>query len=164
MKTNAQVTSDPSRVGEEELLDDPANDTEISLTLQALLTRPVGVSVANYSVIGLLDIIGGALIPLVWSTSVEFGGLNMGPASIGLWMGGYWFVNGFFQCFAFPHFTRRFSPRRVFIASILCYVPIYMMLPFENLALLHSKRGLDPTVALLIAAAHGDVLLRHGVG
>jgi hypothetical protein len=76
MKTNAQVTSDPSRVGEEELLDDPANDTEISLTLQALLTRPVGVSVANYSVIGLLDIIGGALIPLVWSTSVEFGDLT----------------------------------------------------------------------------------------
>jgi hypothetical protein len=39
--------------------------------------------------VGLLDVIAGALIPLVWSTSVEFGGLGMSPASIGLWMAGY---------------------------------------------------------------------------
>ncbi|KAN0136102.1 Major facilitator superfamily domain containing protein [Lactarius tabidus] len=150
MKTNTKVNSDPPRVGEGEALDGPAKDTEMPLPLRALLTRPVVVSVANYSVIALLDIICGAIIPLVWSTSVEFGGLGMSPASIGLWMGGYGFVNGLFQFVAFPHIVKRIGPRRVFIASILCFVPIYMMLPFENLALRHSRRGLYPTVAILI--------------
>jgi len=120
------------------------------LPLRALLTRPVVVSIANYCVIALLDIIGGALIPLVWSTSVEFGGLGMNPASIGLWMGGYGLINGVFQFVALPRVIGRFGPRRVFITSILCYVPIYMMFPFENLALRHSSHGLYPIAGLLI--------------
>jgi hypothetical protein len=44
--------------------------------LRAMLTRPVVVSVANYAVISLHDVIAG-------STSIEFGVLSMSPASIG---------------------------------------------------------------------------------
>jgi hypothetical protein len=29
------------------------------------------------------------VLPLIWLTSVEFGGLGMSPVSIGLWMAGY---------------------------------------------------------------------------
>jgi hypothetical protein len=98
----------------------------------------------------LLDMTAGTLIPLVWSTSVEFGGLSMSPASIGLWMAGYGFLNGIFQFVAFPRIVGRFGPRRVFIASVLCFFPVYMMFPFENLALHHSSRGLNVAAALLI--------------
>jgi hypothetical protein len=83
---------------------------EEPLPLRALLTRPVLVSVANYSVIALLDIAAGTLTPLVWSTSVEFGGLNMSPASIGLWISGYGFMYGIFQFVALPRFVERFGP------------------------------------------------------
>ena len=143
MEPNTQLNSG-------QIIDRPENDAEMPLPLRALLTRPVMVSIANYCVIALLDIIGGALIPLVWSTSVESGGLGMNPATIGLWMGGYGLTNGVFQFVALPRIIGRFGPRRVFITSILCYVPIYMMFPFENLALRHSSRGLFLTAGLLI--------------
>ena len=39
----------------------------------------------------------------------------MTPASIGLWMVGYGFLNGAFQFVTFPHIVERFGPRRIFI-------------------------------------------------
>jgi hypothetical protein len=100
--------------------------------------------------IGLLEIMGGALMPLVWSTSVELGGLGMSPASIGLWMAGYGLMNGIIQLAGFPRMVGRFGPRRVFIASTFCFFPIFMLLPFENLALRNSTHGLNLGTALLI--------------
>ena len=136
-------------VGEGEISDGPANSNTMDkpLPLRALLTRPVVVSVANYGVFGLLDMIGLTLIPLVWSTSVDLGGLGMSPASIGLWIAAYGFVNGIFQFVAFPPTVERFGLRRVFIASVLSFFPGYIVFPFENLALRHSSR---PTAVLLI--------------
>jgi len=108
------------------------------------------VSIANYGAIALLDITAGALIPLVWSTSVEFGGLSMSPASIGLWTAGCGVINSVFQFVAFPRIVGRFGPRRVFIACIILYFPVYIMFPLENLALRRSSRGLNLAAGLLI--------------
>ena len=91
-----------------------------------------------------------ALVPLVWSPSVEFGGLGMSPASIGLLIAECGSMGSVFQVVAFPRIIRRFGPRRVFITSILCFSPVYFMFPFENLALRHSSHGLNTTVGLLI--------------
>ena len=144
------ITSDIPRVGAAEILDGPVKDTEKPVPLRALLTRPVVVSVVNYGMIGLLEITAVALIPLIWSTSVELGGLGMSPASIGLWMAGYGFLNGIFQFVAFPLIVGRLGPRRVFIASVLCFFPVYIMFPFENLALRDSGRGMGIVAVLLI--------------
>lgn len=145
-----EVNSGLPRVGEGETLDGPVKNAEETLPSRALLMRPVVVSVANYCVIGLHDVIAGALMPLVWSTSVELGGLSMRPASIGLWLAAYGFLNGIFQFVAFPPIVRRFGPRHVFIASILCFFPIYILFPFENLAIGYSSSGLNLTTELLI--------------
>jgi len=150
VKPTAEISPDLPRVGEEEILDGPVKNPDGPLPLRALLTRPVVVSVANYCVIGLHDVIAGSLIPLVWSTSVELGGLSMSPASIGLWMAGYGFLNGIFQFVAFPPIVRRFGPRHVFIASILCFFPVYILFPFENLAIGYPSSGLNLTTELLI--------------
>jgi hypothetical protein len=120
------------------------------LPLRALLTRPVVISVMNYCVIALLDSTAGTLIPLVWSSSVELGGLGMSPASIGLWVGGYGFINGIFQFVTFQRLVRRFGPRRIFITSVLCHFPFNAVFPLENMALRHSSRGLYPIAGLLI--------------
>ncbi|KAH9170240.1 MFS general substrate transporter [Lactarius sanguifluus] len=150
MKLNPEGDSDLPRVGVGEVLDGPVKDTEKPVPLRALLTRPVVVSVANYGMIGMLDMTAGNFISLVWSTSVEFGGLSMSPASIGLWMAGYGLMEGVFQFVAFPRIVRRFGPRRVFIASIILFAPVYTMLPFENLVLRHSSHGMNLAVGLLI--------------
>ena len=139
MKHDTEVNSHFPQVGEGELLDEPAKDTDKQLPLRALLTRPVVVSVANYGVMGLLEVIAVALIPLIWSTSVEFGGLGMSPASIGLWMAGCGFINGIIQFVSFPPIVKHFGLRRVFIASIFSFFPVFLIFPFENLALRHSS-------------------------
>ena len=74
----------------------------------------------------------------------------MSPASIGLWIAGYGILNGVFQFVAFPPIVRRFGPRHVFIASILCFFPVYILFPFENLALHNSTGGLNLTASLLL--------------
>ncbi|KAH9026658.1 MFS general substrate transporter [Lactarius hengduanensis] len=151
MQPTTEVSSDLPRLGAREILDGPTvKDTEKPVPLRALLTRPVMVSVANYGMIGLFEMTAGVLIPLIWSTSVEFGGLGMSPASIGLLMAGYGVMNGIFQFIAFPRVLRRIGPRRIFIASILCFFPVYMIFPFENLALRHSSHGTSAVAGLLI--------------
>lgn len=59
-------------------------------------------------------------------------------------------MNCVFQFLAFPGIVKRFGPRHVFIASILCFFPIYIMFPLENLALRHSGSGLNVTAGLLM--------------
>ena len=130
-------------------MDGSINDEEKPVALRDLLTRPVVISVANYGLIGLLEMTAGVLIPLVWSTPVEFGGLSMTPASIGLWMAGYGFLNGVFQFVAFPHIVERFGPRRVFIVSIAAFAPMYLMLLFENLTLRYVCGGASLTVMFI---------------
>ena len=84
--------------------------------------------------LALLDMAAMALIPLVWSTPVELGGLDLSPASIGLWMSAYGCLNGVVQFTMFPRVVARLGPGRVFLASITAYVLIYTTFPFENLA------------------------------
>ncbi|KAI9439349.1 MFS general substrate transporter [Lactarius indigo] len=163
MKPNPEGSSDRPQVGAEDVLDGPMKDTEKPVPLRALLTRPVVVSVANYGMIGMLDMTAGNFISLVWSTSVEFGGLSMSPASIGLWMTGYGLMEGVFQFFAFPRVVRRVGPRRIFIASIICFIPVYAMLPFENLVLRHSGHGMNLAVGLLIVLQF-SALTSSGMG
>ncbi|KAI9443935.1 MFS general substrate transporter [Lactarius indigo] len=150
MKPSTEVNSDLPRVGEGEMLDGPAMNTERPLPLHALLTRPVVISIANFCMISLLEITAVTLVPLIWSTTVDFGGLGMSPVSIGLWMAGYGFTNGIFQFVAFPRMVGRLGPQHVFMASTLCFIPVYIMFPFENLALYHPFRGANVIAGLLI--------------
>ncbi|KAF8265571.1 major facilitator superfamily domain-containing protein [Lactarius quietus] len=149
-KPNTEVNSHLPQAGEGELSGGSVKDTEKPLPLRALLTRPVITSVANYGMIGLIDIGALALIPLVWSMSIELGGISMSPASIGLWNTGCGLMDCIFQFVAFPRLISRFGPRTIFITSILCFFPVYIMFPFENLASRHSSHTTNLATVFLI--------------
>ena len=117
--------------------------------MRAVLTIPVLVSVANYAMLMLLNTIINACTPLVWSTPVEFGGLNLSPESIGMWMSLLGGMDGLFQFFVFPRLSSRFGLRRVFVCSIFSSAIIFVIFPFENLALVAGD-GLNVAVWLLI--------------
>jgi MFS family permease len=145
-------SSDPT--GEE-----PANASHVGLPpkgtdkpppLRAVLTRPVLISLASYAVIALLTKASIALIPLVWSTSVELGGLGLSPASIGLWVSAYGSMSGIVQYFIFPRLISRFGPRAVVLTSVSACALVYIAFPFENLALRHASSGLRVVETLLI--------------
>jgi MFS family permease len=146
-----EVNSGIPRGGTCEILDEPLKDAEEKpLPLRSLFTRPVLISVANYGMIGLLEMTVTTLLPLIWSTSVEFGGLGMSPVSIGLWMGVYGTLNGALQFIVFPRIVGRFGPRRIFIASIVSFVPVYLIFPCENLTLRHASSGANALWVLIL--------------
>ena len=118
--------------------------------LRSLLTRPVIVSVTNYAMITLLNAVAMSYIPLVWSTPVEYGGLSLGPASIGLGLSMYGSMAGVFQMSFFPYFVSRFGLRRVFLCSILSAAVLYAIFPFENLAMVAGGGGGPNAVVWLL--------------
>jgi hypothetical protein len=125
------------------------DESDKPLPLRSVLTKPVIVTLANYAMLTLLNGALESYFPLVWSTPVEFGGLNLNPASIGMWLSLYGGMNGIFQFFFFSHFISRFGPRRVFVFSIVSSAVILTIFPFENLALV-AGGGSNLVVWLLI--------------
>jgi len=125
----------------EESRDTPLKDDGKPVPLHLLLTKPVVISIANYAMLALLDMSAMALVPLVWSTPIELGGLNFSPKSIGLWLSGYGCLNGVLQFVFFPRVVGRLGPGRVVFTSVAMYVIIYSMFPFENLAAHHALHG-----------------------
>ncbi|KAI9434840.1 MFS general substrate transporter, partial [Lactarius indigo] len=107
--------------------------TEQPLPLRSLLTKPVVISIANYGTLALLEISASALIPLVWSTAVELGGLGLTPADIGLWMSAYGCVSALFQFAFFPRVVASFGPGRVVVATAVGFGMLYALFPFENM-------------------------------
>ena len=84
-------------------------EPETPLPLRSVLTKPVVVTIANHAMFALINLVAATYIPLVWSTPVEFGGLDMSPASIGLRLSVYGGMNGVFQ-FALARGMSSFPP------------------------------------------------------
>ncbi|KAI9434846.1 hypothetical protein H4582DRAFT_2080517 [Lactarius indigo] len=123
-KTDLDIVSQKKSVGV------PKQDPEGSLLLRALITKPVLVSVSSYVVLALLDMAAMALIPLVWPTLIEFGGLNLNPASICLWMSRYGCLNSFVQFILIPRIVARLGPgcQCIFLTSILDATPVNIII------------------------------------
>ena len=101
----------------------------------------------------MLTLLSGVLesyFPLVWSTPVEYGGLNLSPASIGLWASLYGGMDGICQFFCFTHLISRFGHRRVFVFSIVSSAVILAIFPFENLAAVAGGGSPNMAVWLLV--------------
>ena len=146
-----RATSDTPQGSADDSSDlDTPNELDKPLPLSSVLTRPVIVTLANCSMISLLNTLALSYIPLVWSTPVEYGGLNLSPASIGLGLSVYGGMGGLVQLLFFPHLVSRFGVRRVFISSVLSCAIIYILFPFENLAILAAGGGPNGFVWLLI--------------
>lgn len=123
----------------EEALEEPTQ-------LRRLLIRPVLLSVANYGALALLDIAYRAVQPLFLSTPVALGGLGVSPATIGAVLGAFGLLNGVFQAAFFARIVRRWGPKRVFMAGMAMFVPLFALFPVLN-ALARAAGGVvDRTV------------------
>jgi MFS family permease len=123
-----------------------------------MLTRPVLITVASYAMLAFLEMSSLALIPLVWSTPIEFGGLNLSPLSIGLWTSAFGCISGILQFVLFPRAVGRFGVRPVFVAGVATCAVVFAMFPLENLVLRHSVEGRqNMTVWLLILLQLGSL-------
>ena len=86
-------------------------------SLRALLTPEVIALLVNFSLFTFLDMSMQVLLPLMWSTSVEHGGLSFSPYSIGMTMGAYGMFSALVQSTLLGPLIRRYGARKVYITS-----------------------------------------------
>jgi MFS family permease len=110
-------------------VDDSTTTIPTATSLHDILSHEVLMTLINYGFLAFCDMCIQVLIPLMWSTSVEYGGLGFTPHTIGLTLGGYCVINAFAQFMFLGRIIRRFGPRRVyivcfstFLVSNLCFV------------------------------------------
>ena len=145
-RTNSDIPREESRDAE----DAQRNDKQKPPPLRSLFTKPVLLSIASYAMLALLEMAIMALIPLVWSTSVEFGGLGFEPALIGLWLSVYGCMTGIFFFAIFPPVVLHFGLRRVLITCIAFYAVVVILFPLENLMSLRATGASTMAVWSLI--------------
>lgn len=97
----------------------PSSDDTKPVSITYLLKLPkVQAILINYGFLSFGDMSVQVLIPLMWSTSIENGGLGLSPYTIGMALGSYGVVNAFLQLMFLGKIMRRFGPRRV---HIVCF-------------------------------------------
>jgi len=114
-----------------------ANNTNLShqnpVSLRGLFVPPIVISISNYGVLAFFEIALFALLPLFYSSSIEYGGLNFSPSTIGILLGVFGLFNGIFQGLFFAKIVKRWGAKNVFITGMICFLPIFLLFPFMSL-------------------------------
>jgi hypothetical protein len=108
------------------------------------------IAVGNYTVLALLDIALRALQPLFYTMPISSGGLGFTPAVVGLCLGAFGLFSGLYQATIFVHVYNRFGTKRVFIVSILTFIPMFLLFPVMNLSALLAGVNAATWVALTL--------------
>ena len=110
--------------------------------LRALLTPRVLAVAINQGFVCFCDISMQVLMPLMWSTSLEHGGLGFTPYTIGLTLGIFGVVNVVIQVMLLGKLIRRFGPRKVLIFSFPAFLVSLACFPLEG-CLARQMGGVD---------------------
>ena len=101
--------------------------------LRDLLLMPrVLLVITNYGFLNFCELSIQVLTPLMWSTSLEHGGLGFSPYTIGLACAIYGILSVFFQAMVVGKVIRCFGPRRVFIGSNVPLLLSLFCFPLEG--------------------------------
>ncbi|KAJ7910235.1 major facilitator superfamily domain-containing protein, partial [Mycena leptocephala] len=104
------------------------------LPLREVLTPRVIAAVSNYSLLALLDIALRALQPLFYTIHIRYGGLGFSPALVGLCLGAFGLFSGLYQATIFAPVYNRFGTKRIFVTSVMTFIPMFALFPLMNLS------------------------------
>ncbi|KAH8806531.1 major facilitator superfamily domain-containing protein [Flagelloscypha sp. PMI_526] len=101
------------------------HDEDAKVTLQSVMTRPVALTVAVNGFLALTTMFYNTLQPLVWSTSIEHGGLGFDAFTIGSvnWIFGL--PNAIVQFLFLGKFIKLAGPRMI---MNVCFIMTFIML------------------------------------
>ncbi|KAJ7679391.1 major facilitator superfamily multidrug-resistance, DHA1 sub-family [Mycena polygramma] len=120
------------------------------LPLRKLLTRPVRIALLNHGLLCFGDMAYDALLPLVFATPIEFGGLGLKPYDIGLIMGLMGITNAIIQAFLGGRLIRYFGARRVFNAAFCALVVAFALYPLLTLLARRAGRVDGAVIVVLV--------------
>lgn len=125
-------------------------DEEERPPLSQLLVPSFVITVANFGLFAFLDMSMWALIPLMYSTPIEYGGLGMDPLIIGSIMGSFGIIKGVFSGLFLGSLLRRYGAPNAYRAGILSFFIAIICFPVGN-ALARRVGGIDAFVILVVA-------------
>ncbi|OSC99918.1 MFS general substrate transporter [Trametes coccinea BRFM310] len=126
----------------------PSKD-EASVGIRTILIPRVLLIILNYGFVALIDQAATVLVPLMYSTSIDLGGLGFDPFTIGVIQGVGGFVGGAIQIFTFPYMHRKFGSKKLYICSYSMYFIIFATFPLNSFLTKRAGRVGTATWAVL---------------
>lgn len=143
-------TSDPAAVDAYHNLPQESNLEQPSLR-SALKSRTLQLIVVNFAFLAFSEMCYSVLMPLMYSTSIELGGLGLDPYEIGLIMGVWGFVNIFVQMNVLGRVIRKYGASRVYKFAYSSFLICFLMYPVSAyLARQNGAIGFGVYVSVLI--------------
>lgn len=128
----------------------PVEHSQEKPSLSLLFTPSFFTILFNFGLLSFTEMGASALLPLMLSTPIEYGGLAMDPLQIGVMMGAYGIANGVISAAFFGRVLRRFGPRRVFQIGVMSFFVVFAGFPIANI--LARRAGKVDGWALAIVA------------
>jgi hypothetical protein len=99
---------------------------------RTLLTQPVLLTISAHGWFAFLEIASWVLLPLVYTTPVEFGGLGLDPATMGICMAVYGVLKGVLQLTVFHRILNFLGLRTALIAFMSSLIPLFLLFPIGS--------------------------------
>lgn len=100
--------------------------------LRSLMTRSVIIPLINYALLAFVDQCCNVLSPLVYATSIPYGGLGLSSFTIGIIMSVLGIILGCASAIFFPKLLRTIGIYKLYTISFPCYLVIIAAFPFMN--------------------------------
>ena len=117
--------------------------------LTLLKTYSVMIPVANYGMLGLVEIGLFVLLPLFYSSPIEIGGLGLPPPIIGTFLAIYGIVNGTLQALFAAKLIERIGAKNVFCSAVFCFYPPILLFPIMSAFVMAQGKG-GPIIWVLL--------------
>ncbi|KZP23886.1 MFS general substrate transporter, partial [Athelia psychrophila] len=124
---------------------------EPKVPFSALMNRTVLIPVVNYAFLVFVEQCSSALLPLVYASSIEAGGLGLDSFTIGLLMSGVGIGIGLSATLISPGVLRKLGPHNTYRTFFWCY--LFMILSYPTMNFLARRAGgVDIFVWIVMAA------------
>ncbi|KAJ4487758.1 major facilitator superfamily domain-containing protein [Lentinula aciculospora] len=99
-----------------------------SLSALELLTPDLRMVLLNYGLLSFTDMSYFVLIPLIYSSSISIGGLGLSPYQVGMILGIFALLNGFWNLLVLTRILKRFGPRKMYTLSYSSFLVTFPLL------------------------------------
>jgi hypothetical protein len=114
----------------------------------SLPTKPVLLTISVYAIHAYLEISNFALVPLVYTTPIEFGGLGLDPARMATCLAALGIMTGVLPFFFFHRIVKFLGLRRALLMFMSGLVPAFLFFPINGTRARHV--GVDLVTWILV--------------
>ncbi|KAI9066068.1 MFS general substrate transporter [Trametes sanguinea] len=125
-------------------------DDDARVGLRTIMVPRVLYPILNYGFLALTDQSVIVLVPLMYSTSIDLGGLGFSSFTIGIIQGVGGCVGGAIQIFTFPYMQRRFGSKKLYGFSYATYFLVFALFPLISFVTKRAGRVGGAAWALIV--------------